>query len=606
MLFYLDLLQIKLLIYIIIIYCKSWNMNKDRDTKLTHISPKVFFETIDYGESLLFKKWNDKGIKGLDNYYYIDDNVLALIYYYTDYDTLFRRFHNDKLYKRQYSFKKMRICYRDGVSEYDVLNKHLEELREKRSQYKRNKKLDSLIEHTTNLLNSLGQNKKKKLVKELPFENYLFNVGIMSTNKDDNNYLVLDVETNGLRPKFDDLLSISIFDPNTGYVYNRDLPLELQPVVLTNFINGITTKSRSKFSPLTQQELNSLMSFFDIKNKTLLVYSGGDGNFDIEFLSNYLNRHNLIGFEYNDMFNIKSFFNISSFGIEGQLSKDNLCKKLGISGIHDIHTSFNDCILEWQLYKKIVDDKIIVIDKNLYKYNNDYIMPVTYYMNNIVQLTRLGYVLPNLSNTIEKIYDYKISSKAGRLIRSFPTNITGIALENGIDYKFNVIKEDNSSFLKNNKDTLEFIDTLDSNIDLIPITKSDDGKIISLISRNDDYVNDVNQVTDVIMQEFSPVIDFIKENIFKDDTIKSQELVLSSDKNILALCDYSDSNSVLELKTTDIFEKDGITLRKDYALQMYYQKNGRNSYLMNIRFETNKIDYSTECFVSIYKINFIK
>ena len=83
-------------------------------------------------------------------------------------------------------------------------------------------------------------------------------------NKDlASHYLVLDVETNGLRKARDDLLSISIFDPYSGVCYNRFLPLDLQPIVLTSDINGITTKQLESCSHITQQELDELFERFD-------------------------------------------------------------------------------------------------------------------------------------------------------------------------------------------------------------------------------------------------------------------------------------------------------------------------------------------------------
>ena len=44
-------------------------------------------------------------------------------------------------------------------------------------------------------------------------------------------YVVLDVETNGLSSIKDDLLSISIYKPDDGKIYDRFLPLELSDEV---------------------------------------------------------------------------------------------------------------------------------------------------------------------------------------------------------------------------------------------------------------------------------------------------------------------------------------------------------------------------------------
>lgn len=43
-------------------------------------------------------------------------------------------------------------------------------------------------------------------------------------------YVVFDVETNGLKSKKDDLLSISFYKPDDGKEYCKFLPLELNRV----------------------------------------------------------------------------------------------------------------------------------------------------------------------------------------------------------------------------------------------------------------------------------------------------------------------------------------------------------------------------------------
>ena len=65
-------------------------------------------------------------------------------------------------------------------------------------------------------------------------------------------YVVLDVETNGLSSLNDDLLSISIYQPDTQKLYNRFLPLELYIDVWTTPINGITKKDLKDAVPLSQ------------------------------------------------------------------------------------------------------------------------------------------------------------------------------------------------------------------------------------------------------------------------------------------------------------------------------------------------------------------
>jgi DNA polymerase III alpha subunit (gram-positive type) len=73
-----------------------------------------------------------------------------------------------------------------------------------------------------------------------------------------NEYVVLEVETNGLSSVRDDLLYITIYQPDTGKIYNKFLPLELNSDVYTTYINGITKHDLKKATPLTQEDVAPL------------------------------------------------------------------------------------------------------------------------------------------------------------------------------------------------------------------------------------------------------------------------------------------------------------------------------------------------------------
>lgn len=77
-------------------------------------------------------------------------------------------------------------------------------------------------------------------------------------NVDATKYVVLDVETNGLSAIRDDLLSISIYKPDTEEIYDRLMPLELNDEVKTTSINGIKTEDLDGLRPLTQEEVNTV------------------------------------------------------------------------------------------------------------------------------------------------------------------------------------------------------------------------------------------------------------------------------------------------------------------------------------------------------------
>lgn len=103
--------------------------------------------------------------------------------------------------------------------------------------------------------------------KQMSFEDYIVNVDYITPFvhlKD--KYVVFDIETNGLRKVNDDLLSISIYDPSNGKCYNRFLPLDLQPLVLTTWINGIKDEDLARQTHITQEELDKLIETFDLKN----------------------------------------------------------------------------------------------------------------------------------------------------------------------------------------------------------------------------------------------------------------------------------------------------------------------------------------------------
>ena len=90
-----------------------------------------------------------------------------------------------------------------------------------------------------------------------------------SPNVDPSKYVVLDVETNGLSSVRDDLLSISIYKPDTGEMYNRFLPLELNSEATRTEINGITTSDLKNCLPLTQDEVDELIHTYELKENNI-------------------------------------------------------------------------------------------------------------------------------------------------------------------------------------------------------------------------------------------------------------------------------------------------------------------------------------------------
>ena len=439
-----------------------------------------------------------------------------------------------------------------------------------------------------------------------PFESYLIDTGY-KTSKDNlkNKYLVFDIETNGLRKSSDDLLSLSIYDPTTGICYNRFFPLDLQPLVLTGFINGIDDETLANATHMTQDEFNWLKDYFHFEDRILLSFSGGKGAFDSTFLQNYFNRHTILGFDDLVFENIKKHIPSAPFASEGQLSKDNLCRMFGIAGVNEIHSSYIDCILEWKLFEKVESECLFFIDRDLYKYSPEYIIPYSYLFRSTYLAKYAGIKVPNIKGVATELYKLTFPKKLLKEITKFPTNITGITIEHGINTYLNAVEQDNLMFLAKNKSHLEYVGSLISTMKEIPVIAKNDGTIRAIKEEDREYVKKINLVTRKIIEHIKPVTDYLRENIFKEEKIMSHELSLSNDRKVLALCDLSDSKNVVEIKTRTVLDGENI-LKLDVARQLFYQANGRNTYVLAIKFDTHISNRSSKIIVDDLNIYLYK
>ena len=550
-----------------------------KDPKVELISLKDFFELSNYLFDVKRKLWKEIKKPSCGIYYKITSSAVILI----NYTLTTKNFGLDFTEKLDY----IQIAYRDGKTEFDLLNNRLQTLLEHKKSDKESELINKSIKNLEDVLKLFKQVKfaKKIDVPEKKFEDYLIDVKYKTCiNKFKGKYVVFDTETNGVRTSNDDLLSISIYDPTSGMCYNRFVPLELQPLVLTGWIHGIKDRDLEKHKHITQTELDKVIEYFDLKNKTLLSFSGGQGTFDSSFIINYCKRHNLVGFENLKYENIKSLFPRGSFGTEGQVTKDNLCKLLKIDGAKEIHSSINDCVLEWKLFEKIKDEPLFFIKKDMFKYHNGYIVPVSYLNNNPELATVAKITIPPIIGKATMLFEYSLPKNILRKVKKFPTNITGIALENGINSVLNVEKQDNSQFLAKNRGYLEYIGSLECRLNEIPIALQEDGTICSLDDEYDDYIEEVNKVTKIIIKSLTPVYDFIKTKIFTTDKILSQELSISRDGKVLALCDLSNDENVLEIKTFKVTKEDG-EINNSLAKQLYYESKGRKTFVLSIDFD---------------------
>ena len=342
-----------------------------------------------------------------------------------------------------------------------------------------------------------------------------------------------------------------------------------------------------------------------MKNKTLLSFSGGQGTFDSTFIINYCKRHNLVGFEKLKYENIKSMFPDAGFGFEGQMSKDNLCRLLKINGVQEVHSSMNDCILEWKLFERIKTEQLFFINQHMFKYHEGYVVPVSYLNSHPELISYANIKVPYIIGKAKCLYEFALPKKVLREVKKFPTNITGISLENGINSVLNAEEQDNFEFLAKNKSYLEYVGSLDSRMTEIPVEAQKDGTMKSLDHQYDEYVKEVNEVTKLVTDCLNPVVDFIKKEIFTTGKIMSQELSVSNDGKVLALCDLSNEDNVLEIKTFSVSQEDGL-ISNNLARQLYYESRGRKTFALSIdidRHQNSRGDFITDAVnVRIYQI----
>lgn len=78
---------------------------------------------------------------------------------------------------------------------------------------------------------------------------------------------------------------------------NGKIEYELFAACTNRMDKCITDSTLENASHLTQDEVNKLIEYFDLKNRTLLSFSGWKGTFDFSFIINYCKRHSLVGFE---------------------------------------------------------------------------------------------------------------------------------------------------------------------------------------------------------------------------------------------------------------------------------------------------------------------
>lgn len=420
-------------------------------------------------------------------------------------------------------------------------------------------------------------------------------------------YVVLDVETNGLSSLKHDLLSISIYKPDDNKIYDRFLPLELNDFVETYWINGIDEDMLSDKTPLTQEEFDELINDFELDRRTILTY----GSIDEKFIKNYLKRKKISGFEKLTFYNFKHDIISSKFS-EGNITKDNLCNIYGIDGTIEVHSGLNDCILEWKLFEKMNGNKLIIISNTVNEFNDEYMIPASY----LQTYPNFKYSIKNYPKINYELIPVKSFNIKSKELEKFDTNISGMTIEHLINTMLEArdVNDETLLFQAKNRSKLKMIGKLPSMIHNISAIFNKDGTITAVNKDDEERVKKINEVTLAIKKEISPLIEFIKNEIFNNEEILSQELVLNENDNVMAKCDLSSDNKILEIKAFNDNDID------KFKYQLYYEANGRDIYLLqtfwfaNIKkgfkftiYKVNPIEYKEKTsYLEVRKSNYEK
>ena len=300
----------------------------------------------------------------------------------------------------------------------------------------------------------------------------------------DNEVLMIDVETNGLNSKNDDLLEIAIYKPDEDKFFHKYLPLTKQRKVLTTEFNGITKETLKGATHINEEEMKILIDEFEITKRTLLHY----GTLDAPFMKEYFKFIKLPNRTKVKFYNFKKNIHSSKW-TDGDITKDNLCKMLGIEGVQDVHSAKNDCLLQWQLFKAMNNQSWFITsswhDYDVYKYNPNYYMPASYLQSYGRIHELIGYKLPTMN--LEKIRDV-VSIDLPKELNKYSPYLIDYFLGNIMEQQINVglnakdLSMESFVWCAKNKSCLEKVGSFAAEREqpIIEYTFKEDGKIETL------------------------------------------------------------------------------------------------------------------------------
>ena len=231
-------------------------------------------------------------------------------------------------------------------------------------------------------------------------------------------------------------------------------------------------------------------------------------------------------------------------------------------------------------------------EDNVFRLNEDYIIPASLlssHPNLSCVLSERPYI--ECQSTLVKTFE--IDSKG---IEKFPTNFTGMTIEHLINSMLDVEVQNSRQFLLKNKKKLDFIGKIPNGVTMVPMSFNPNGTVTAHHNKDKQMEKRINLTAKNLRERICPLVDFIKYEIFKNERIMSQELVVDYENNILALCDLSTDKTILEIKTNDA---DALA----YKEQFFYEAKGRAIY--HLKMEWVK-DWNTDLLKKIiFHLSFV-
>lgn len=238
---------------------------------------------------------------------------------------------------------------------------------------------------------------------------------------------------------------------------------------------------------------------------------------------------------------------------------------------------------------------MIIISNTVNEFNDEYMIPASY----LQTYPNFKYSIKNYPKINYELIPVKSFNIKSKELEKFDTNISGMTIEHLINTMLEArdVNDETLLFQAKNRSKLKMIGKLPSMIHNISAIFNKDGTIIAINKEDEERVKKINEVTLAIKKEISPLITFIKNKIFNNEEIISQELVLNKNDNVMAKCDLSSNNTILEIKAFNDNDID------KFKYQLYYEANGRNIYLLQTFWLAN---IKKGLKFTIYKVNSIE